>query len=150
MNKPTLALLCAIVLVGLTAYWFIEQRVQSTSPDDVSTTKQTNEQKASSYRNPMNPVTTSSIPATDSLKIESIDVSEELVKPNQPLIDSESKLLEPTSKMLEALKMDETREEIALKSERKANATFSIGIPETDNTMRLTPSRNNSTMDVKK
>ncbi len=82
--------------------------------------------------------------------IEGVDVGDEVVTSSQFLIDSESKLRESTAKMLEALSVDKTKDKTKPEPEKKANATFSIGKPEDQNNMRIAPSMNNSTMDVKK
>lgn len=148
MTKPTLTLLSAIVIIGLTAYWFTGQQVQSTSQDVKLITKQ----ETSSYRNPMNPVTTSPTPATDSVKGEQFNVSEQLATPNQPLLNSDENLHNSTSIMLDALKVNKTTTELELRKEpaKATDTTFSVGHPESENTMRITPHTNNSTMDVKK
>ncbi|MFT7414286.1 MAG: Cu(I)/Ag(I) efflux system membrane fusion protein [Methylophagaceae bacterium] len=80
--------------------------------------------------------------------IEGVDAGDEVVTSSQFLIDSESKLRESTAKMLDALKMEQTKTEP--KPEKKTDTAFSIGIPEDQNNMRIAPSKNNSTMDVKK
>ena len=53
MNKPILAtvtLISGIALGGLTAYWFVNQKVQSISQDNTSA-QQAQEQKPLFYRN---------------------------------------------------------------------------------------------------
>jgi len=80
--------------------------------------------------------------------IEGVNVGDEVVTSSQFLIDSESKLRESTAKMIEALKMDKTKTNLA--PEKRTDATFSIGMPEDQNNMRVAPTKNNSTMDVRK
>ncbi len=80
--------------------------------------------------------------------IDGVDVGDEVVTSSQFLIDSESKLRESTAKMLERLNIDKTQSES--KSENKSDRGFSIGMPEDQNSMRIAPSSNKSTMDVKK
>lgn len=115
MNKSTLSLVSAIALIGLTLYWFVSQKIQSLPQNAAPIINgQTNEPTDSSYRNLMNPASTSpTLTTSGTIKAGGVDVGEEADK-------------------------------------AKINATFSISNPETENTMRITPSKNNSTMDVKK
>ena len=76
MNKPILAtvtLISGIALGGLTAYWFVNQKVQSISQDNTSA-QQAQEQKPLFYRNPMNPDITSLTPAKDNMGMDYIPV----------------------------------------------------------------------------
>ena len=80
--------------------------------------------------------------------IDGVNLGDEVVTSSQFLIDSESKLRESTAKMLEALKMEKTK--TPSEPEIKTETAFSIGMPEEQNNMRVLPTMNHSTMDVKK